>query len=98
MIFFVQQAGSLASQPAAMLSAGFIPCLCGAIPAPCSVVYRANLDVVSFNIQNSIPHKSQKAKDLIEANRAKEFQTGTAGLKESDKEVARVPAEGSDTY
>jgi hypothetical protein len=60
-----------------MLSAKVIPCLCGAISVPCSGVYRANPDVVSFNIQNSIPHKSQKAKDLIETNRAKEFQTGT---------------------
>ena len=61
-------------------------------------VFRSFLDVVSFNIQNSIPHKSQKTKVLLETNRAEEFQTGTTGVKESAKEGARVPSEGSDTY
>ena len=63
-----------------------------------SRVFGANPDVVSFNIQNPIPHKSQKTKVSLEANRTKEVQTGTAGAKESGKEGARVPAEGSDTY
>lgn len=61
-------------------------------------VFRSFLDVVSFNIQNSIPHKSQKTKVLLETNRAEEFQTGTTGVKESAKEGARVPSEGLDTY
>jgi len=50
----------------------------------------------TFNIQNSIPHKSQKTKAVPEANRPKEFQRGTAGVPESAKEGARVLAEGSD--
>ena len=50
----------------------------------------------TFNIQNSIPHKSQKPKAVAETNRAKEFQKGTAGVPESAKEGARPLAEGSD--
>ena len=51
----------------------------------------------TFNIQNSIPHKSQKPKAVPEANRPKEFQRGTAGVPESAKEGARGLAEGLDT-
>ena len=54
-------------------------------------------DGTSFNIQNAIPHQSQKTKAAPETSRAKEFQRGTAGAKESAKEGARVPPEGSDT-
>ena len=50
----------------------------------------------TFNIQNSIPHKSQKTKAASETNRAKEFQRGTAGVPESTKEGARGLPEGSD--
>ena len=50
----------------------------------------------TFNIQNSIPHKSQKTKAVPEANRAKEFLRGTAGVPESAKEGARGLPEGSD--
>jgi len=50
----------------------------------------------TFNIQNSIPHKSQKAKAVAEINRPKEFQKGTAGVPESTKESARGLPEGSD--
>ena len=50
----------------------------------------------TFNIQNSIPHKSQKPKAMPEANRAKEFQRGTAGVPESVKEGATGLHEGSD--
>ena len=50
----------------------------------------------TFNIQNFIPHKSQKTKVSVEANRAKEFQRGTAGVPESAKEGARGLSEGSD--
>ena len=50
----------------------------------------------TFNIQNSIPHKSQKTKAVSETNRAKEFQKGTAGATESAKESAEGLAEGSD--
>ena len=50
----------------------------------------------TFNIQNSIPHKSQKTKAVSEMNRAKEFQRGTAGVPESAKEGATGLAEGSD--
>ena len=50
----------------------------------------------TFNIQNFIPHKSQKTKAVPEANRAKEFQRGTAGVPESVKDGARGLAEGSD--
>ena len=50
----------------------------------------------TFNIQNSIPHKSQKTKAVPETNRAKEFQRGTAGVPESTKEGATGLPEGSD--
>ena len=50
----------------------------------------------TFNIQNFIPHKSQKTKAASETNRAKEFQRGTAGVPESAKEGARGLSEGSD--
>ena len=50
----------------------------------------------TFNIQNSIPHKSQKTKAVSETNRPIEFQRGTVGATESAKEGIRVLAEGSD--
>ena len=50
----------------------------------------------TFNIQNSIPHKSQKTKVVPETNRAKEFQRGTEGVPESAKEGATGLPEGSD--
>ena len=50
----------------------------------------------TFNIQNSIPHKSQKPKAVAETNRAKEFQRGTAGVLESAKEGVTGLSEGSD--
>jgi len=50
----------------------------------------------TFNIQNSIPHKSQKTKTALEVNRAKEFQRGTAGVPESTKEGVTGLPEGSD--
>ena len=55
-----------------------------------------NLVGSTFNIQNSIPHKSQKTKAVPETNRAAELQRGTAGATESAKGGARVLAEGSD--
>ena len=54
------------------------------------------LDGISFNIQNPIPHKSQKTKAASETNRAKEFQRGTAGVPESAKKGATGLSEGSD--
>ena len=53
---------------------------------------RVNLVGSTFNIQNFIPHKSQKAKAASETDRAQEFQRGTVGAKEG----TRVLAEGSD--
>lgn len=50
----------------------------------------------TFNIQNSIPHKSQKTKAVPEANRAAKFQRVTAGSTESIKEAARCSAEHTD--
>ena len=50
----------------------------------------------TFNIQNSIPHKSQKPKAVPEINRPIEFQRGTAGVPESAKEGDSVLPEGSD--
>lgn len=50
-----------------------------------------------FNIQNPIPHPSQKAKVLLETRRAKECQRGIAGAAERSKEGLRVPSESSDT-
>ncbi len=57
----------------------------------------AKPDGTSFNIQNVIPHQSQKTKAAPETSRAKEFQRGTDGALESAKEGARVLPEGSDT-
>ena len=50
----------------------------------------------TFNIQNSIPHKSQKPKAVPEINRPIEFQRGTAEVPESAKEGDSVLPEGSD--
>ena len=54
-------------------------------------------DGTSFNIQNPIPHPSQKEKVLLETRRAKECQRGIAGAAERAKEGGRVPFESSDT-
>ena len=82
-------------------SPGLILCLCGAFPAP-SLLRSGPLspltpDGTSFNIQNPIPHPSQKEKVLLETRRPKECQRGTAGAEERAKEGGRVLAEGSDT-
>ena len=50
----------------------------------------------TFNIQNSIPHKSQKPKAVPKINRPIEFQRGTAGVPESAKECDTVLPEGLD--
>ena len=50
-----------------------------------------------FNIQNPIPHPSQKEKVLLETRRAKKCQRGIAGVAERAKEGGRVPFESSDT-
>ena len=82
-------------------SPGLILCLCGAFPA--SPLWRFSLsflftpDGTSFNIQNPIPHPSQKEKVLLETRRAKECQRGIAGAAEGAKEGDRVPFESSDT-
>ena len=55
-----------------------------------------NLVGSTFNIQNSIPHKSQKTKAVAEINSPIEFQRGTAGVPESAKECDTVLPEGSD--
>lgn len=52
----------------------------------------------SFNIQNPIPYKSQKAGSFLETHRAKEYQRGRGGRAERAKEGGRVPAEGIDTH
>ena len=52
----------------------------------------------SFNIQNPIPHKSQKTGFFLETRRAKEYQRGRGGRAERAKEVDKVPAEGIDTH
>ena len=54
-------------------------------------------DGTSFNIQNPIPHPSQKEKGLLETRRAQECQRGIAGAAERAKEGGRVPFESSDT-
>ena len=54
-------------------------------------------DGTSFNIQNPIPHPSQKEKGLLETRRAQECQRGIAGAAERAKEGGRVPSESSDT-
>ena len=82
-------------------SPGLILCLCGAFPAPLLWWFGPpsplTPDGTSFNIQNPIPHPSQKEKVLLETRRAKECQRGTAGAEERAKEGGRVLAEGSDT-
>lgn len=79
-----------------------ILCLCGAFSAPSlrrsGPLLPLTLDGTSFNIQNPIPHPSQKEKVLLETRRAKECQRGIAGAAERAKEGDRVPAEGSDTH
>ena len=82
------------------MSSRLFLCLCGAIFELFSAERHPLLEVnpvgSTFNIQNSIPHKSQKTKAVSEMNRAKEFQRGTAGVPESAKEGATGLAEGSD--
>lgn len=46
----------------------------------------ASPDGTSFNIQNPIPHPSQKEKVLLETRRAQECQRGIAGAAERAKE------------
>ena len=79
---------------------GFIHCLCGAISEAFSAIESsnagANLVGSTFNIQNSIPHKSQKTKVVSETNRVKEFQRGTAGALESNKKCTKVLFEDTD--
>ena len=55
-------------------------------------------DGTSFNIQNPIPHKSQKTGFSLETRRAKEYQRGRGWRAERAKEVDKVPAEGIDTH
>ena len=50
----------------------------------------------TFNIQNPIPHKSQKTKAVSETNRPIEFQRGTGRVLESVKEGTTGLSEGSD--
>ena len=75
-------------------------CLCGAISEAFSAIESSNAGAIlvgsTFNIQNFIPHKSQKTKAVSETNRAKEFQRGTAGVPESVKEGATGLSEGLD--
>ena len=75
-------------------------CLCGAISERLSAAKHPLLDVnpvgSTFNIQNSIPHKSQKPKAVAEINSPIEFQRGTAGVPESAKECDTVLPEGLD--
>lgn len=79
---------------------GLFPCLCGAITELFFAIGPSDVGVdlvgSTFNIQNFIPHKSQKPKAMAEINRPKEFQRGTVGATESAKEGRRVLAEGSD--
>ena len=78
---------------------GLFLCLCGAFPAPLlCLLLSLKPGGISFNIQNPIPHKSQKTKGFLETSRAKECQRGIAGAEESAKEGGRVPAEGIDTH
>ena len=83
-----------------MLHQRLFHCLCGAISESFSVAKTTSPSAIpvgsNFNIQNSIPHKSQKTKAASETNRAKEFQRGTAGVPESAKEGTTCLAEGSD--
>ena len=82
------------------MSSRLFLCLCGAIFELLSAERHPLLEVnpvgSTFNIQNSIPHKSQKPKAVPEINRPIEFQRGTAGVPESAKEGARPLAESSD--
>ena len=79
---------------------GLFPCLCGAITELFFAIGPSDVGVdlvgSTFNIQNFIPHKSQKPKAMAEINRPIEFQRGTVGATESAKEGTRVLAEGSD--
>ena len=79
---------------------GLFHCLCGAISEAFSLIESSDTGKTlvgsTFNIQNSIPHKSQKTKAASETNRAKEFQRGTAGVAESAKESGTGLSEGSD--
>ena len=79
---------------------GLFPCLCGAITELFFAIGPSDVGVdlvgSTFNIQNFIPHKSQKPKAMAEINRPIEFQRGTVGATESAKEGRRVLAEGSD--
>ena len=52
----------------------------------------------SFNIQNPIPHKSQKTGFFLETNRAKEPQRGRGGRAERAKEGCEWLPERSDTH
>ena len=82
------------------MSSRLFLCLCGAIFELLSAERHPLLEVnpvgSTFNIQNSIPHKSQKTRVVSEMNRAKEFQRGTAGVPESTKEGVTGLSEGSD--
>ena len=51
----------------------------------------------SFNIQNPIPHKSQKAGFFPETTRAEKCQRGRGGRAERAKESCKWLPEGSDT-
>jgi hypothetical protein len=79
---------------------GLFPCLCGAITELFFAIGPSDVGVdlvgSTFNIQNFIPHKSQKPKAMAEINRPIEFQRGTVGATESAKEGTRVLTEGSD--
>ena len=79
---------------------GLFLCLCGAVSELLAATKMPTTRAIpvgsTFNIQNSIPHKSQKTKAAPETNRAKEFQRGTAGVPESTKEGATGLPEGSD--
>ena len=76
------------------MSSRLFLCLCGAIFELLSAEKHPLLEVnpvgSTFNIQNFIPHKSQKTKAVSEMNRAKEFQRGTAGVLESNKKRRKV--------
>ena len=85
---------SAALQTAYSLFMRRISCALSAMVCPLSPL---SLDGTSFNIQNPIPHPSQKEKVLLETRRAKECQRGIAGAAERAKKGGRVPAEGSDT-
>ena len=82
------------------MSSRLFLCLCGAIFELLSAERHPLLEVnpvgSTFNIQNSIPHKSQKPKAVAEINSPIEFQRGTAEVPESAKEGARPLAESSD--